>query len=32
MPFYRKHMKHILKYQMVTAEPPFTIETIDYVH
>jgi len=26
--FYQKHTKHVLKYHLVTAEPPFTVKTI----
>jgi len=29
--FYQKHTKHI-KYHLVTAEPPFTVKTIDWMH
>jgi len=32
MLFYRKHTKHILKYHLVTAEPPFTVKPIDCMH
>jgi len=31
MLFYQKHTKHILKYHLVTDEPPFTIKTIEYI-
>jgi len=30
--FYQKHTKHILKYQLDTAEPPFTVKTIGCVY
>jgi len=30
--FFTKNTKHSLKYHMVRAEPPFTVETIDWVH
>jgi len=29
--FYQKHTKHI-KYHLVTAEPHFTVKTIDWMH
>jgi len=29
--FYQKHTKHI-KYHLVTAEPPFAVRTIDWMH
>jgi len=29
MLFYQKHTKHILKYHLVTAQPAFTVKTID---
>ena len=29
--FYQKHTKYI-KYHLVTAEPPFTVKTIDWMH
>jgi len=29
--FATKHTKHILKYHLITAEPPFTVKTIDRV-
>jgi len=30
--FSPKYMKHSLKYQLVRAEPPFAVKTIDWVH
>ena len=30
--FFTKNTKHSLKYHLVTAEPPFTVKTIDWVH
>jgi len=32
MLFYEKHTKHILKYHLVTAEPPFTVKMIGSMH
>jgi len=32
MLFTKKHTQTTLKYHLVTAEPPITIKTIDWVH
>jgi len=30
--FYQKNTRNTLKYHLVTAEPPFTIKTIHWMH
>jgi len=30
--FLTKNIRNTLKYHLVTAEPPFTVKTIDWVH